>query len=97
MKTFIKLFSTRKGEINRFLKQFYSDANVDTYSENSMLEWEHSFENPIEMADIVGVFMDNKENFNINLWACLDKDILINITENNVDEFIRYLYERFPY
>lgn len=97
MKTFIKLFSTKKGEINRFLKQFYCNKNTILNSEKTMLEWELSFENPVEMADIVGVFMDNKEDFNINLWACLDKDILINITENNVDSFIRYLYERFPY
>lgn len=97
MKTFIKLFSTKNGEINRFLEQFYSNKNTILNSEKTMLEWEHSFENPIEMADMIGVFMDNKDDFNINLWACLDKDILINITENNVDSFIRYLYERFPY
>lgn len=94
MKTFIKLFSNEKGEIARFLKHFY---HQDVSNDDSLLEWEQSFENPIEMADIVGVFMDNVEDFHINLWVCLDQDILINITKNNVDDFIRYLYERFPY
>lgn len=96
MKTFIKLFSNEKGEIARFLKRFYHQ-NVDSSNDDSLLEWEQSFENPIEMADIVGVFMDNVEDFNMNMWVCLDQDILINITKNNVDDFIRYLYERFPY
>lgn len=97
MKTFIKLYSNENGEIYRFLEHFYDNKNNLFSDSNSMLEWEQSFENPIEMADIIGVFIDNKENFNINLWACLDKDILINVTENNADDFIRYLYERFPY
>ena len=41
--------------------------------------------------------MDNKDDFKINMWVSLDKDVLINVSENNVDELIRYLYERFPY
>lgn len=94
MKTFIKLFSNEKGEIAQFLKRFYHQDVSDT---DSLLEWEQSFENPIEMADMIGVFIDNVEDFNINMWVCLDQDILINITKNNVDDFIRYLYERFPY
>lgn len=97
MKTFIKLFSNEEGEIERFLKQFY--ANLDNSSSNlhSLLEWEKSFENPIEMADIIGVFIDNIEDFKINMWVCFDEDILINVTKNNVDDIIRYMYERFPY
>ena len=97
MKTFIKLYSNEKGEIYRFLEHFYTNRNHLFTNSSSVLEWEQYFENPLEMADIIGVFIDNKENFNINLWACLDEDILINVTENNVDDFIRYLYERFPY
>ena len=38
-----------------------------------------------------------KDDYKINMWVCLDKDILINVTKNNVDDIIRYLYERFPY
>ena len=97
MKTFIKLFSNEEGEIERFLNQFYS--NLDDTSENyhSLLEWEKSFENPIEMADMIGVFIDNIEDFKINMWVCFDKDILINVTEHNVDDLIRYMYERYPY
>ena len=41
--------------------------------------------------------MDNKDDFKINMWVSLDKDVLINVSQNNVDGLIRYLYERFPY
>lgn len=96
MKTFIKLFSNINGEITRFLKHFYSnDKNISF--DDSILEWQKTFENPVEMAEIIGVFVDNIDDYKINMWICLDKDILINVTKNNVDEIIRYLYERFPY
>lgn len=96
MKTFIKLFSNYPGEITKFLKNFYSD-NKDIIYKDNILEWQKTYENPVEMAEILGVFIDNIDDYKINMWICLDKDILINATKNNVDELIRYLYERFPY
>ncbi len=98
MGTIIKLFSNEKGEIYKFLNRFYDKTNININEEkSSLLEWEKLYQNPIEMADIIGVFMDNKDDFKINMWVSLDKDVLINVSENNVDELIRYLYERFPY
>lgn len=97
MKTFIKLFSNVNGEISRFLKHFYSNNQQDILVDDYILEWQKTFENPVEMAEIIGVFIDNIDDYKINMWICLDKDILINVTKNNVDELIRYLYERFPY
>lgn len=95
MKTFIKLFSNENNEISRFLEHFYCGKKI--LIDNSLLEWEKSFENPVEMAEMIGVFIDNIDDYKINMWVCLDKDILINVTKNNVDDIIRYLYERFPY
>ena len=98
MGTIVKLFSNEKGEIYKFLNRFYNKTNTNIDEEkSSLLEWEKLYKNPIEMADIIGVFMDNKDDFKINMWVSLDKDVLINVCENNVDELIRYLYERFPY
>lgn len=98
MKTFIKLFSTQEGEIFRFLKHYYSASkDCSLPSSDSPLEWEKYFENPIEMADMIGVFIDNIDDYKINMWICLDKDTLINVTKNNVNDLIRYLYERYPY
>ena len=93
MRTFIKLYSDVNGEISRFLSKFYQKNDLS----NSLLEWQQDFENPVEMANIIGVFIDNSEEYKINMWVCLDKDILINVTKSNVNDIIRYLYERFPY
>lgn len=98
MKTFVKLYSNIEGEIKKFLEQFYfSTDEILNSIDNKTLELEIDFENPIEMVDIIGTFIENKEKFQINLWICIDKDVLINVTSSNINELIKYLYERFPY
>jgi len=93
MNTIINLYSDSKGEIKKFLTHFY---NNNIKIEND-LKWEKIFDNPIEMADIIGAFIDNKDSYKINMWVSLDKGAFINVTENNADKLIRYLYERYPY
>ena len=89
----LTLFSDKKGELNKFLSSFYN-TNLEIYNN---LKWEKESANPVELADIIGVFIDNYDDFLLSMWLSLDKDIFINITENNADDIIRYLYERFPY
>ncbi len=93
MSCLIHLNSNKKGEINKFLSKFY---NTSFEIEND-LEWEKKYQNPIEIAEIIGTFIDNSDDFDIFMWISLDKDIFIFITENNADSIIRYLYERYPY
>ena len=56
-----------------------------------------TYENPVEMADIIGVFIDNRDLFHCNMWVTLDQGFSINITEHNATQIIKYLFERFPY
>ena len=89
----VKFQSSKKGELDRFLSEFYNtNLNIPdkTY-------WEKEYRNPIEISDIIGAFIDNIENFEIKLWICLDKDVYININENNANQIIKYLFERYPY
>lgn len=93
MGTIVDLYSDKKGEIANFLSKFYK---CKVPLEND-LKWEKIFDNPIEMADIIGTFIDNKDLYKINMWVSLDRGAFINVTENNADKLIRYLYERYPY
>ena len=77
----VRLQSKQNGEINKFLSAFY---NTDLEIGNK-LKWEKSYANPIEIAEIIGVFADNFEKFNIK------------ISDNNANFIIKYLYERYPY
>lgn len=93
MVSVVDLYSEKNNEINKFLSIFYN-CNLDLYN---TLKWEKEFDNPVEMAEIIGAFIDNKDKYNINMWISLDKGLFINVTEHNVDAIIKYLYERFPY
>lgn len=89
----VNLFSEKKGEVNKFLSHFYN-TNLDL---DSALKWNKEYNNPIEMVEIIGTYVDNIENFSLNMWISLDKDIYLHVTEQNANDIIKYLYERFPY
>ena len=93
MNTIINLYKKKKNEIKKFLEHYYN-KNIELEDE---LKWTKEFNNPIEMAEIMGTFIDNNDKYEINMWISLDNGVLINVTEYNIDEIIRYLYERYPY
>ena len=93
MNTTVNLYSTKNGEIERFLQHFYGHE-IKNINE---LKWEKTYSNPIEIADIIGTFIENAEDYQINMWVSLDEGTFINVTNENADSIIRYLYERFPY
>ena len=90
----VKLFSNKTGEINRFLEHFEKDKFVSLPND---LLWQKEYENPIEIADIISALIENQDDYKINMWISLDEDMLINVTNNNADDVIRYLFERYPY
>lgn len=93
MKPIVSLYSMDDTQIEKFLSSFYENKiNIE-----NKLEWEQNYDNPIEIATIIGTFIDNIDKFSINMWISLDEGIFINVTEQNADNIIRYLYERYPH
>ena len=93
MKTTVKIYSEQNGEIEKFLKSFYNEK----ISLENPLFWKKEFDNPTEMVELIGTFIDNKEKINANMWISLDKDVFICVNDNNSNNLIKYIYERFPY
>lgn len=89
----VNLFSETPGEIENFLSSFYNTSLG--LIEN--LSWKQTYQNPIELAEIIGTYADNVEDFTIDMWICLDSGIYINVTDKNANDIIKYLYERYPY
>lgn len=89
----VNLYSEKNGELNRFLSRFYN-SNFDVQNN---LSWEKKYANPIELAEIIGVFIDNDDCYDLSMWICLDKNVFVRVTSENADNIIKYLYERFPY
>ena len=93
LKSSISLYSTKEGEIKDFLTSFYNEK----ISLDNNLKHNIFFENPVEMTDMIGTFIENNDDYQINMWISFDKHVYINVTEHNADKIIRYIYERFPY
>lgn len=94
MSVIVSLYSKKNNEIYRFLNR-YNKEFIE--NKENLLEWKKEFKNPIEIADIIGVFTDNNQDFDINMWISLDQDLFINVTDQNANQIIRYLFERYPY
>lgn len=92
METIVNLYSAKKGELNKFLSSFFNTE----MEISDKLSWQKSYSNPIEVTDLIGVYVDNCDNYSINLWLCLDHNVYINVSEKNADALIRYIYERYP-
>lgn len=89
----VNLISEDSYELEKFLSSFYNSS----FDINDNLNWEHKYSNPVELAEIIGAYVDNLDNFNIVMWVSLDKGVYINVTTDNADSLIKYLYERYPY
>ncbi|MCL2384017.1 MAG: hypothetical protein FWC79_07935 [Oscillospiraceae bacterium] len=94
MSVLVNLYSPDKEEIENFLSKYYNSEKILVPDE---LKWEKEFENPIEAADFIGIFVDNNHRFKLNMWISLDTDFFLNVTDHNSDKIIRYLFERYPY
>ena len=89
----VRMQSKIKGELNKFLSKFYN-TNLEINNEKV---WINKYNNPIEMIDLIGTFIDNSDEFNIKMWINLDPNIYIKITKENANIIIKYLFERYPY
>ena len=89
----VNLYSTKSGEIKKFLEKFFEEP----INLNDDLYWTKKYNNPIEIVDMIGSFIDNNDKYSIGMWISLDPGILINISDYNADLIIRYMFERFPY
>lgn len=98
MEIIIRLYSNTENEISKFLNHLFKKNNADTSEETlgKALEWQKEYQNPTEIVDIIGTLIENNDKYDINMWISLDPGLFINITENNADKIIRYIYERYP-
>ena len=49
------------------------------------------------MIDLLSAVVDNNDKYNIHAWINLDEDIFLRVTNSNLNEIVKYLYERYPY
>lgn len=92
MKPSLNLYSENENEIKKFLEKYYSK----NFELSNDLFYNKEFDNPIDMIEIVSCLIDNSDKYNIAPWINLDDDVYIFITDNNLNNVIKYLFERYP-
>ena len=55
------LYGKKSGELNNFLSRFYN-TNLEIYDD---LKWSKKYTNPIELAEMIGIFIDNNDSYQI--------------------------------
>ena len=95
MEVVVRLYSNKRNEISRFLNSFFNLNNENKFM--NLLKWEKKYQNPVEITEIIGTFIDNNDKYSINMWISLDSGVFININDDNADNVIKYIYERYPY
>ena len=69
MSVIVSLYSKKNNQIDRFLSKY----NKDFAHSKDATEWKKNIDNPIELADIIGVFIDNNDEFDTEYIPVGDK------------------------
>ena len=88
----LKIYSENIYDLEKFLSSFYEKEII---LENKTY-YEIDFDNPINLIDILTSFSENEDTFKLSFWISLDNNIYILVNSQNIDQIIRYLYERYP-
>ena len=81
------LFSSNHENINTFLNKFYISNSA----------WSKNFNNPLDISELAAAYADNFHSNNLNMWISLDFGLFIKVSPSNVNDIIKYLFERYPY
>ena len=88
----LNLFSEDEENLKEFLEKYYNNSfNINDH------KFEKNFKNPVDMIEIISTIIDNNYKYKIGIWISIDKNIFINITDQNINKIIKYLFERYPY
>ena len=88
MSVTLSIWSTKQGEIRRFLHSFYQE---DFENEDNSRRWVRDFINPMDSIDMISALMDNIEYFDVTLYIHMENGFLHKITESNYNDVIRGL------
>lgn len=65
----VNLYSNKKNEINNFLSHFF---NSKTNTNSETVKWQKNYENPIELADLIGIYIENNDKYELAMWISID-------------------------
>ena len=92
MEITLNLISQKKNSINNFLTKYFEK---DMLTDENTAEWSYILKKPLDSINIISAVMDNSLDKNLDIWISFDPNIFIKIKQDNYNEIIRYILERF--
>jgi len=88
----VNLLSENEGILKSFLDTYYEkDCKID----NDVSEWINIFNKPLEAIELISSVVDNSDSFDINLKICMDAGIFVEVTQQNVNDIIKFMLFRY--
>ena len=88
----VNLWSRKKGEIKRFLENYY-DKEVDV--EEGLDAWAYVCRKPLEAVDIISAVVDNNDKYQIAVFIQMGTGHLLQITADNHNNVIKDIFNLF--
>lgn len=92
MEITLNLVSEKKNSINSFLTKYFEK---DMMTDENTAEWSYILPNPLDAINIISAVMDNSLEDSLTVWISFDPNVFIKIKQDNYNEIIRYILERF--
>lgn len=92
MSVTINLTSEKENIISNFLNTFFEK---DMLADSNTCEWSYVLKDPLDAINIISAVMDNSLEGDLCIWVSFDPNVFIKVKNNNYNEIIRYILERF--
>jgi len=63
--------------------------------DSDTLEWTYTFRKPLDSVSMINAIIDNSDIYTFVPWISMDKDLFIKIEENNHNDLVKYIFDRF--
>ena len=88
----ITLLSEKPSELNQFLNTYF-DKEVDVTDEAFM--WSCIYQEPLASISLISTLIDNNEKYKIEALISIEHLNSIKVSEENIDDLIKFMYFRY--
>lgn len=88
----ITLLSEKPSELNNFLNTYF-DKEINV--EEGAFMWSCIYQEPLASVSLISTLIDNSEKFKIDALISIEHLESIKVSEENIENLIRYMYFRY--
>lgn len=88
----LNLVSEKRNIINKFLSSYFEK---DMLTDESTLEWSYTLRDPLSSIEFISAVIDNYDENLLSCWISMDSNVFIRIKNDNLNDIIKYIINRF--